>query len=98
MERVLIKAALEDLNEHGRLLVLKDHLLSLVDREERLGIKTLSVFQLKDFTSLDEDLARELSADSSTYEEISQELDHLELSPKDASKAIKKRHSALMFP
>ena len=32
LEKSLLKFALEDLNEHGRLLVLKDHLLSLVDR------------------------------------------------------------------
>jgi hypothetical protein len=32
LEQSLLKFALEDLNEHGRLLVLKDHLLSLVDR------------------------------------------------------------------
>ena len=54
MELSLLNSALEDLNEHGRLLVLKDHLLSLVDRSERLSIKTLGLFQMKDFCALDE--------------------------------------------
>lgn len=65
----MLESVLRDLNEFGRLLVLKDHLLSLVDRSERLEINTLGLFQLKDFCALDSDLAYELDVSSQGYDE-----------------------------
>ena len=58
METTLKKSALEDCHEHGRLLVLKDHLLSLLDRSKRVSIKTLGLFQLKDYCAVDPSLAK----------------------------------------
>lgn len=98
LEKTLKKAALEDLNEHGRLLALKDHLLSLVDRSQRVSITTLGLFQLKDYCAIDPGLARQLSADSSTYEEISAELETLEISARDAAKAVNTRFDNMTFP
>ena len=41
--------SVEDMKEHGRLLLLKQKLVSLVDAEQKLDVKTLGMFQLKDF-------------------------------------------------
>ena len=35
--------------EHGVLLMLKEKLVSYVDKSDRLEIKTLGLFQLRDF-------------------------------------------------
>lgn len=36
------------MREHGRLLALKEKLVSIVDEQDPLSINTLSLFQLKD--------------------------------------------------
>jgi hypothetical protein len=46
--------SVEDLQEHGRLLLLKQKLVSMVDVNDKLDIKTLGMFQLKDFCRSDE--------------------------------------------
>jgi hypothetical protein len=45
--------SVEDMHEHGRLLLLKQKLVSLCDPNDKLEMKTLSMFQLKDFTRAD---------------------------------------------
>ena len=66
MEKGIYKVALvltltdlstEDMREHGRLLVLKEKLISMVDPNSELDIKTLGLFQLKDFCQTDMDTA-----------------------------------------
>ena len=46
----LTNLSIEDMKEHGRLLTLKEKLVNLVDPQDKLDIKALSLFQLKDFS------------------------------------------------
>ena len=48
LEIILLDLSLEDMREHGRLLALKEKLVSIVDEQDPLSINTLSLFQLKD--------------------------------------------------
>ena len=47
--------SVEDLQEHGRLLLLKEKLVAMVDPNDKLDIKTMGLFQLKDFCHGDSD-------------------------------------------
>ena len=60
LERTLNLSALEDMEEHGRLMAYKEPLISLLDAQDPLTIKTLGLFQLKDFYAIDEDIAQKL--------------------------------------
>ncbi len=44
LELNLMDLSIEDLQEHGRLLVLKEKLVSMVDPNDKLDIKTLGLF------------------------------------------------------
>jgi len=44
---------------YGRLLLLKETLISLIDQSHKLDIKTLALFQLKDFCRRDDDKLKE---------------------------------------
>lgn len=50
---------MEDLNEHGRLLTLKQHFVSMLE-PHHITDEFLAMFQLKDFCALDEKLAAKL--------------------------------------
>jgi anti-sigma regulatory factor (Ser/Thr protein kinase) len=44
LDQNLTDLSIEDLQEHGRLLLLKERLVSLVDASNKLDIKTLAMF------------------------------------------------------
>lgn len=44
LEETLLVFAVEDMMEHGRLLSLKESLVTLLDPEDKLSIKSLSLF------------------------------------------------------
>jgi hypothetical protein len=70
--------SVEDLQEHGRLLVLKEKLVSMVDPNDKLDIKTLGLFQLKAFCH----------SDSEKQSKLIQDLGSVELNSKDAITAM----------
>lgn len=49
----LMDLSLEDMREHGRLLLLKDKLVNMVDRDNKLSVQELGLFQLKDYCNKD---------------------------------------------
>lgn len=111
LERTLALSAIEDMTEHGRLLTLKEQLISLVDASEDISVKTLGMFQIKDFCAIDLELERALTGGSeSTAKDISDAMDELDdeildevienvdFTPKQAGKAIKARQEQMVFP
>ena len=52
--------------EHGVLLMLKEKLVSYVDKSDRLEIKTLGLFQLRDFCGSNQDLQKEFAKNIGT--------------------------------
>lgn len=73
-----MNVTLEDMREHGGLLMLKQKLVSLIDSSDRLDIKTLALFQLKDFIRDDEKMERQ----------IKDNLLEVQINSKDAIKAM----------
>ena len=49
LEETLLNFAYEDMTEHGRLLSIKEIMVSLLDSEDFLDTTFLGLFQLKDF-------------------------------------------------
>ena len=78
LEQNLLDLSVEDLMEHGRLLLLKEKLVSMIDPVDKLDIKTLGLFQLKDFSR--GDAQRELA--------ISQNIKDVHLTSQDAITAM----------
>lgn len=52
--------------EHGVLLMLKEKLVSYVDKSDRLEIKTLGLFQLRDFCGNNQNLQKEFAKNIGT--------------------------------
>ena len=50
LDKVLTDVCVEDMKEHGRLIVLKEKLISFLPKNEKKVLNRLAKFQLKDFT------------------------------------------------
>lgn len=79
---------IEDMKEHGRLIALKERLVSLLGPEDKMDTKTLSLFQLNDFNCKDLDA-------TATF---GQQVDSINISSNDAVKAMDLRQRSMLFP
>lgn len=55
------------MKEHGRLLVLKERLVKIIGNNDKLDIKTLALFQLKDFCRNYSDIEERMQNDLKSF-------------------------------
>lgn len=88
LEQVLKELSLEDLRSHGRLLTLKSAIVRQIFPNDKLDIKTLAFFQLKDFCG----------ADKLQEQRLAQHTEAFSVTSADAITAMDYRQRNMVFP
>lgn len=81
LTETLLSQSVEDMNSFSCLLMLKERLVSLIESQDRLDIKTLALFQLKDFCRQDKEVKQQFE----------QNLEAVKISSKSAIMAMDNR-------
>lgn len=90
LNEALIHLSIEDMREHGRLLLLKEKLVGLAGSKEKVDTQLLSLFQLKDFCRNDPAIQKELEEKIRAGKEFT--------TSGQIIKAIDYRQSQMVFP